>query len=108
LRRSSVEESLAMRSLCGFAASRAESLWLSVALQRGRGFASGGVAAKRAEGLTESRRLSAREAAKPPKPLHREAAKPPKPLHRGAAEPQITSYFFLRHLRYIRRVETHA
>jgi len=56
-----------MRSLCGFAASRAESLWLSVALQRGRGFASGGVAAKRAEGLTESRRLSAREAAKPPK-----------------------------------------
>ena len=54
-----------MRSLCGFAASRAESLWLSVALQRGRGFASGGVAAKRSEVLTESLRLSAREAAKP-------------------------------------------
>jgi len=32
---------------------------------RRRGFASGGGAAKRVAGLTESRRLSAREAAKP-------------------------------------------
>jgi len=48
-----------------FAASRAESLWLSVRFFRRRGFASGGGAAKRVAGLTESPRLSAREAAKP-------------------------------------------
>ena len=48
----------------GFAISRAESLRLSVRRLEKRGFASGGVAAKVA-GITESRRLSAREAAKP-------------------------------------------
>jgi len=35
--------------ICGFAASRAESLWLSVMLLETRGSASGGVAAKRVE-----------------------------------------------------------
>jgi len=46
----------------GFAASRAESLWLSVGhLEKERLR----LAAKRVAGLTESQRLSAREAAKP-------------------------------------------
>jgi len=49
----------------GFAISRAESLRLSVRRLEKRGFASGGVAANKVAGFTESRRLSAREAAKP-------------------------------------------
>ena len=84
-----------MRSLCGFAASRAESLWLSVALQRGRGFASGGVAAKslkasrKAGGFPHGKRQSRRS----------RRTGNGKAAARDAAKPQITSYFFLRHLR---------
>ena len=52
-------------SFCGGAASRAESLRLSVATWKGRGWASGGAVAKRIADLTESRRHSAREAAQP-------------------------------------------
>jgi len=51
--------------LRGYAAFRAESLWLSVRhLEMGR-LCLGGLAAKRIARSTESRRLSAREAAQP-------------------------------------------
>jgi hypothetical protein len=53
-------------SFCGFAASRAESLWLSVKLTTFGGYAAvRGEASRLVNGRTESRRLSAREAAKP-------------------------------------------
>jgi len=58
---------------CGSAASRAESLWLSVRYLEKERLRLGGVAAKKIACLTESRRLSAREAAKP---QNRKAAKP--------------------------------
>jgi hypothetical protein len=50
---------------CGCAAYRAESLRLSARYIEGRGFATGGVGAKRVAGLPESQRLSALEAAQP-------------------------------------------
>jgi len=60
----------------GFAASRAESLWLSVSSLIQMRLRLGGAAAKRIAALTESQRLSARKAAKPenhPKGLSRRA-----------------------------------
>jgi len=49
----------------GFAASRAESLWLSVSSLIQMRLRLGGVPAKRIAVLTESQRLSARKAVKP-------------------------------------------
>jgi len=60
----------------GFAASRAESLWLSASSLIQMRLRLGGAAAKRIAVLTESQRLSARKAAKPenhPKGLSRRA-----------------------------------
>ena len=55
-----------LRAICGFAAFGAESLRLSVrSLEKGEASPRGGVAAKRVADLTESQRLSARDAAKP-------------------------------------------
>ena len=51
--------------LCGSAAFRAESLWLSVRHLEIVRVCLGGLAAKRIARSTESRRLSAREAAQP-------------------------------------------
>ena len=55
-----------MNWLCGCAASRAESLWLSVLLIRNKErLRLGRPSRQNVAGLTESQRLSAREAAQP-------------------------------------------
>jgi len=60
----------------GFAASRAESLWLSVMLLETQRLRLGRRSREKSGGLTESQRLSAREAAKPAFARCTEAAKP--------------------------------